>query len=174
MQQYAEAAALLTGQLQTATGGQVRGLRFADSGGDTLSGKSVLQHRQGLGLVASADLNQPPGREAQIRQTRREQVGAPRHPHHDARLDQGSQQKPDEGRRGRAGLVLQPRARHLVPAAQGQAATRKTAVDGRIAERQDRRRSPSPRFDRGDPASQGRKTRFARSGHSTLLVLLLF
>ena len=174
MQQHPKAAAPLAGKLQTAAGGQVGGLGLADGGGDALGGESVLQHRQSLGFVSGPDLDQPSGREAQIGQAGREQVVAPRHPDDDPSLHQGSQQQADEGGRGRASLALQPRARHLMPAAQGQATAREAVVDGRIAERQDRSRSPSPRFDRGDPASQGRKTRLARSGHSTLHVLYLF
>jgi hypothetical protein len=89
VQQHPEAAALLAGQLQTSAGSQVRGLGLADGGGDALGGEGVLQHRQHLGLVARSHLDQPPGREAQPRQARREQVGAPRHPDHRPCLDQG-------------------------------------------------------------------------------------
>ena len=178
VQHHAEAAPPLAGQLQAAAGGQVRRLGLADGGGDPLRGQRVLQHRQGLGLVAGANLDQPSGREAEARQARREEVVAPRHPDDGPGLDPRGEQRPQqqahEGRRRGAGLVLQPRPRHLVPAAQRQAAAGEAAVDGRIAERQDRSRSPSPRFDRGDPASQGRKTRLARSGHPPLHVPLLF
>ncbi len=175
VQQHAQTAALLAGQLQPSSGLQLRSLSLADGGGDADGAQRVLQHRQHLGLVAGPDLDQPAGGNTQPRQARREQVGAPHHPDHRPGLQQGPDQQGGEGGGGGAGLILQPRAHHLVPGPRRQAAGRETAVDPGIAKGQDRSRSPSPCFQSSDPALQSRETRLARSGHpSNPFVPLLF
>ena len=73
----------LAGQLQATPGGEIDVLRLADHRGDAGGGQGVLERRQGLGLVAGADLDQPLRRESRglpARGRRDRPAAAPRPP----------------------------------------------------------------------------------------------
>jgi hypothetical protein len=152
-------AALLAGQLQPASGGQVGGLDLTHHGGDADSGQGVFHDRQALGLVAGADLDQPLQRKPQPRQSRRPEVIAPQHPDHFAPHWTGAGERCDHqggegGRRG-GGLDLHADPTDLVPATERQAAAGQASVYPPIPERQHATVRPGVRLDGGDLRPQG-------------------
>lgn len=149
----------LASQLQAATSGQVDVLYLGGHCGDPGGPQSILQSHQGVHLVLHPHLDQPPGGKAERLQTRRVEVVAPADPdNRPSRRQRLGQQGGETGCDG-PDLHLHPLASQFMPAAQRQAAARQAVVHARIAKRQDDGWSPSPRFQSGHLAPDGRQSR---------------
>ena len=150
-------AALLAGQLQSATGGQVHVLHLPEHSGDADGSERVFHHHQGFGLVAGADLDQALGRKPQPRQPRRPQIVAPQHPDRLAPTGQrpGHQGGEGGGRGGRFGF--QTCADDFMPAPERQAAAWQSRVQRCVPERQRAGLRPRAAFQRCDLRPDGAK-----------------
>ena len=166
--------ALLASELQPPTGDEIDALDFADGGDDARRAQRVLQHRQHLGRVPRADLDQAVGRKAEPDEARRVQVVPPQDPDQLAAFGQRRGEPGDEGGAGRARLQLQPVPDELVPAPEAEPPARK---------RPSTRPSPNGRylarrgqgaFQRGDLGAQGGQASLVESGHRSNIVLILF
>lgn len=72
----------LAGERQAAAGQKIHLAHLGDGGGDPDARQSLLQHRQGLGLVPHPHLDQALGGKAESRQTWGIEIGPPHGPHH--------------------------------------------------------------------------------------------